>query len=58
MPREWDATTYDSLPLPHLEWGRRTLDRLGLSGDERVLDLGCGTGRDTSPCSTASPGAE
>ncbi|MDX6346393.1 MAG: trans-aconitate 2-methyltransferase [Streptomyces sp.] len=48
MPREWDATTYDALPLPHLGWGRRTLARLPLSGDERVLDLGCGTGRDTA----------
>lgn len=47
MTREWDATTYDSLPLPHAQWGRRTLDRLALRGDERVLDLGCGTGRDT-----------
>jgi trans-aconitate 2-methyltransferase len=47
MPREWDARTYDSLPLPHLGWGRRTLGRLPLRGDERVLDAGCGTGRDT-----------
>ncbi|MGW5350779.1 class I SAM-dependent methyltransferase [Streptomyces sp. NPDC004031] len=47
MPREWDAKTYDSLPLPHLGWGRRTLGRLELRGDERVLDAGCGTGRDT-----------
>lgn len=47
MPREWDAKTYDSLPLPHLGWGRRTLGRLPLRGDERVLDAGCGTGRDT-----------
>jgi trans-aconitate 2-methyltransferase len=47
MPREWDAKTYDSLPLPHLGWGRRTLERLALRGDERVLDAGCGTGRDT-----------
>ncbi|CAG6396859.1 class I SAM-dependent methyltransferase [Streptomyces cocklensis] len=47
MPREWDAKTYDSLPLPHLGWGRRTLSRLPLRGDERVLDAGCGMGRDT-----------
>jgi trans-aconitate 2-methyltransferase len=47
MPREWDAKTYDALPLPHLGWGRRTLGRLPLAGDERVLDAGCGTGRDT-----------
>jgi trans-aconitate 2-methyltransferase len=47
MPREWDAKTYDSLPLPHLGWGRRTLGRLPLKGDERVMDAGCGTGRDT-----------
>lgn len=44
--REWDAATYDSLPLPHVAWGRRVLDRLALHGDERVLDAGCGTGRD------------
>lgn len=48
MPREWDAKTYDSLPLPHLGWGKRTLGRLPLRGDERVLDAGCGTGRDTA----------
>lgn len=44
--REWDASTYDSLPLPHVAWGQRVLDRMRLAGDERVLDAGCGTGRD------------
>ncbi|WP_345443488.1 class I SAM-dependent methyltransferase [Actinoallomurus vinaceus] len=48
MIREWDATVYDALPLPHLRWGRRTLDRLALTGDETVLEAGCGTGRDTA----------
>ena len=48
MPREWDAKTYDSLPLPHQQWGKRTLGRLNLHGGETVLDAGCGTGRDTA----------
>lgn len=54
--REWDATTYDSLPLPHVAWGRRVLDRLGLRGDERVLDAGCGTGRDGAALLERWPG--
>ena len=48
MTREWDATTYDELPLPHVAWGRRTIGRMNVRGDERVLDAGCGTGRDAA----------
>lgn len=48
MPHEWDAPAYDALPLPHVAWGRRVLDRMQLTGDERVLDAGCGTGRDAA----------
>src|SRR5579875_2158085 len=44
---EWDAATYDSLPLPHERWGAGVIERLHLRGDETVVDLGCGTGRDT-----------
>lgn len=55
MLREWDARTYDALPLPHLRWGRRTLDRLTLAGDETVLEAGCGTGRDTEALLGALP---
>jgi trans-aconitate 2-methyltransferase len=46
-PREWDAAGYDLLAEPQSVWGLRILDRLQLSGDEVVLEAGCGTGRDT-----------
>ncbi len=36
------------LPLPHVAWGLRVLDRMDLVGDELVLDAGCGTGRDAA----------
>ncbi len=47
-PREWDAAAYDALALPHERWGQRLLATLPLRGDERVLDVGAGTGRDTA----------
>ena len=47
-PRDWDAATYHRVSAPHEEWARSILDRLELSGDERVLDAGCGSGRVTS----------
>ncbi|HVX47432.1 MAG TPA: methyltransferase domain-containing protein [Mycobacteriales bacterium] len=43
---DWDARSYEALPLPHRQWGARTVGQLELAGDETVLDLGCGTGRD------------
>lgn len=46
-PHEWDARTYASLDLPHQRWGAGVIDQLRLTGSERVLDLGCGPGRDT-----------
>ncbi|HVF08245.1 MAG TPA: class I SAM-dependent methyltransferase [Actinomycetota bacterium] len=47
MTREWDAAAYDRLPIPMTRWGEIVLGRLALTGDERVLDAGCGTGRVT-----------
>lgn len=45
--REWNATSYDRVANPHVDWGRQVIDRLPLQGSELVMDAGCGTGRVT-----------
>lgn len=47
-PREWDAVGYDSIVLPHEQWGQWVVDGLALRDDAHVVDLGAGTGRDTA----------
>lgn len=47
VARDWDATTYDRISAPQQKWAAEQLDRLALSGDEVVLDAGCGSGRIT-----------
>jgi trans-aconitate 2-methyltransferase len=46
--RDWDAATYQRVGVPQEEMARAVLDRLGLEGDETVLDAGCGSGRTTA----------
>ena len=43
-PRDWDAGTYDAVGAPVQAFGRALLDQLALTGDETVLDAGCGSG--------------
>jgi len=45
--RDWDAATYDQISTPQQRWAAEQLDRLQLTGDEAVLDAGCGSGRVT-----------
>ena len=52
---EWDARSYDSLPLPHKRWGPAAIARLRLAGGETVADLGAGTGRDAGQLLTVLP---
>jgi trans-aconitate 2-methyltransferase len=45
--RDWDASTYDRVSGPQVEFARSVLERLPLEGAETVLDAGCGSGRVT-----------
>jgi trans-aconitate 2-methyltransferase len=46
--REWDAGTYDRISAPQQAWAAEQLERVELSGDEVVLDAGCGSGKITA----------
>jgi trans-aconitate 2-methyltransferase len=54
MP-DWNAERYHAISSPQQAWGKRVLDRLELQGFERVLDLGCGTGRVTAEIAARLP---
>jgi trans-aconitate 2-methyltransferase len=54
MP-DWNAERYHHISSPQQAWGRRILERLPLDGHERVLDLGCGTGRITGELAARVP---
>ena len=47
-PKEWDAAIYHRVSTPQIMWGKKVLRRLSLSGNETVVDAGCGTGRLTA----------
>jgi len=52
---DWNAGRYHDISAPQQAWGRRVLDRLPLAGTERVLDIGCGTGRLTEEIANRVP---
>lgn len=40
----WDAATYERIGTPMRGWAQAVIDDLALTGDETVLDAGCGSG--------------
>lgn len=55
MSYSWDAVRYSRLDLPHMRWGDELLSKLETKGDETILEIGCGTGRDTEKLAQLVP---
>ncbi len=54
---DWNAVCYHRLSDPQLAWGRRVAATLEPRAGERILDLGCGTGRLTTELAARFPAA-
>ncbi|MCC7264579.1 MAG: methyltransferase domain-containing protein [Candidatus Latescibacteria bacterium] len=48
LPQQWNARDYAQHCSAQLQWAEELLPKLGLQGDESLLDLGCGEGKITA----------
>lgn len=55
MPYEFDGKKYESASKHQREWGTEIVRSLILSGNERILDLGCGDGGLTAILANSVP---
>ncbi len=55
MTVEFDGKHYEQTSTHQKEWGTRLIEELNLSGNERILDVGCGDGTLTAKLSEAVP---
>jgi trans-aconitate 2-methyltransferase len=58
MSHEFDGKRYEKASAHQKEWGSTIIAQLGLTGHERVLDLGCGDGLLTSQVADLLPDGE
>jgi len=45
---QWNPTDYHQHSSQQQKWARDILDRLALTGQEQILDIGCGDGKITA----------
>ena len=55
---DWNAAAYDEISDPQFAWGMALLETVELTGNERVLDAGCGSGRLTQELLRRLPAGE
>lgn len=55
MADHWNATDYNQQSSAQAQWAHELIAKLNLQGDERLLDVGCGTGSITAAFANQLP---
>ena len=58
MPIEFNGQRYKETSAHQKEWGARLIEELALTGEERILDVGCGDGALTAALADLVPRGE